>query len=109
MARAEEEVREVLARDHEDDVRMLERIAPRSTDGVLRYVRLLRRRNDQYPRPWFECHRYPVYLSTSSRTRTHPTQRVLHLSEDGKSLTQFIFLCQRLRLLCSFAPNYVTS
>jgi len=28
MARAEEEVREVLARDHEDDVRMLERIAP---------------------------------------------------------------------------------
>jgi len=46
-------------------------------------------------------HRYPVYLSTSSERGTHPTQEFFNLSEDGKSLTQFIFLCQRLRL---YAP-----
>jgi len=106
MARAEEEVREVLARDHEADVAMLERIVPAVNqmepfDTSVSYVDetisiLARGLNAQIPGVSFDEFKNAELIQP---------KEFFNLSEDGKSLTQFIFLCQRLRLLCSFAPK----
>jgi len=106
-ARTEEAVRNILAYDHEADVAMLERIAPAVNqmepfDTSVSYLDktigiVARGLNAHIPGISFDEFRSPELIQP---------KEFFNLSATGKPLTpQFIFLRQRLELLCSFGPK----
>ncbi len=108
VGRTEEEVREALARDREADIANLESISPavnqmEDIDTAISYVndmiKIVHRQLSQHiPGVSFD--------EFKSVDPMPPTQFFDPLAIEGKLFTpQFIFLRQRLQLLCSLAPK----
>ncbi len=103
----EEQVKEVLARDHKDDISMLERIAlatdrvaiiDRAIFGITGSIR------DFAGGLILNLH--GVYLDVFEQTELIQPIRFFNPSAEHPTfLPQFIFLHQRLRLLCSYSSK----
>ncbi len=105
-ARTEKEVRDILARDHEANVSMLERIAPavnqmefdKSVSSLDKTIGIAGR--------GLNAHIPGVSFDKFKSAGLIQPEQFFNLSDTGKPLTpQFIFLRQRLEFLCSFAPK----
>jgi hypothetical protein len=102
----EEHAREVLARDHEADISMLERIAlvtdPIATidRAMFEVVHMFSHGLISYVRgAHFDMHEETKPIQPNEFFNPHP------LSERPLFLPQFIYLHRRLRLLCSYSPK----
>jgi len=104
----EEHVREVLARDHEGDIANLERISPAANqmvdiDTAISYVNDMIKIVDRQLSQHIPGVSFDEFKSVDPMP---PTQFFDPLAIEGKLITpQFVFLRQRLRLLCSLAPK----
>jgi hypothetical protein len=102
----EERVREVLARDHEVDISMLERIAL-STQRVATIDSAILRINDSirgFSSSLIQCVRGPDFDQLEQTELVKPIQ-FFNPAEIPSFLPQFIFLHQRLQLLCSYSSK----
>ncbi len=109
VGRTEEQVKEVLARDHEADISMLESVAPAAgqmerIDMSVSHASLTIRSVNH---GLSVVHLPGVSFDEFKRTELIQPIQFFNLSvAEGQPFTpQFVFLCQRLRLLCSFAPK----
>src|SRR6266404_3913363 len=104
--RTEEQVREILARDHEADIKNLERISPVANqmvdiDTAISYVNDMIKIVDRQLSQHIPGVSFDEFKSLDPMP---PTQFFDPLAIEGKLFTpQFVFLGQRLRLLCSLA------
>src|SRR6266404_1131161 len=106
--RTEGQVREILARDHEADIKNLERICPAANqmediDTAISYVNDMIKIVDRQLSQHIPGLSFDEFKSTDPM----PLDQFFDLSAiEGKLTTpQFVFLRQRLRLLCSLSPK----
>jgi len=103
--RTEEQVKVVLARDHEADISNLERISPASNQ-MARIDELISYADYHIKTHLRQLSQYIPGVSFDELKHMDPAQFFDPLAIEGKLFTpQFIFLGQRLRLLCSLAPK----
>jgi len=106
--RTEEQVKEALARDHEADISNLESISPAANqmediDGTISRVNYWIKRDNHQLSQHIPGVSFDEFKSVDP---IPPTQFFDPLAIEGKLFTpQFVFLGQRLRLLCSLAPK----
>ena len=100
----EEQVREILAPDHEIDISILESIA-----ATVSRVEDIKRVNDciRYVSPGLIVHLPGVSADEFKRSDLIQPIQFFNLSvSEGQAFTpQFVFLSQRIRRLCSYAPK----
>ncbi|KAH8985099.1 hypothetical protein EDB92DRAFT_1884243, partial [Lactarius akahatsu] len=103
----EEQVKEVLARDHENDISELERIAL-ATGRIADVDMPIFRINDSVASygHGLILHLHGVYLDPFEPTELMKPKQFFNPTEDRPTfLPQFIFLHQRLRFLCSYSSQ----
>ncbi|KAI9439337.1 hypothetical protein H4582DRAFT_2098472 [Lactarius indigo] len=105
VGRTEDQVRDVLARNHVADISTLERIAP-AADHMLNIDSFISQINS-----WIHYVSIGLiaHLPGVSFDQTGPSQPIRFFSPSvskGQTFTpQLVFLCRRLRRLCSYAPK----
>ncbi|KAH9076962.1 hypothetical protein EDB83DRAFT_1659593 [Lactarius deliciosus] len=101
----EEQVRGVLARDHDADISRLENVA--SVASQMEYVDMAVSEINRIVKNGLSVHLPGVSFDEFKGTGLiQPVQFLDFLVAEGQESTpQFVFLSQRLRLLCSYAPK----
>ncbi|KAH9002321.1 hypothetical protein EDB86DRAFT_291580 [Lactarius hatsudake] len=105
VGRTEEQVRRVLARDHEADISRLERVD--SVAGQMEHVDMVVSEINRIFKSGLSVHLPGVSFDEFKGTGLiQPIQFLDSLVAEGQESTpQFVFLSQRLRFLCSYAPT----
>ncbi|KAH9179485.1 hypothetical protein EDB89DRAFT_1921648, partial [Lactarius sanguifluus] len=105
VGRTEEQVRGVIARNHDADISRLERVA--SVASQMEHIDMVVSEINRIVKSGLSVHLPGVSFDEFKGTGLiQPIQFLNSLVAEGQESTpQFVFLSQRLRLLCSYAPK----